>query len=235
MKQKRISTGVEELDRLIEGGFPAGKSYLIVGPSGTGKSIFCMQFVMKGLLDGEKAVYVCVDEKPSDIVEAAGSLGWDWKKHIDDKSLLILEASAYFSARLGSSKEKEVDVQKIVSDLGSYVKRMGATRLVIDPVKPLVEGRESARTSQEHVRTLVHTLQNNLGTTNLLTTYPLSGSAESPEEHLVAGVVVLDILQQQGRWVRSFMVRKMHATPVELVQHPFNIERGKGIVLNGSM
>jgi circadian clock protein KaiC len=234
MKQKRISTGVEELDGLIQGGFPAGKSYLVTGPSGTGKSIFCMQFVMKGLLDAEKAVYVCVDEKPSDIVEEAGSLGWDWRKHMDDKSLLILDASAYFSARLGTSKEKEVDVQKIVGDLGSYVKRMGATRLVIDPVKPLVEGRESAQISQEHVRTLVHALQNNLGTTNVLTTYPLPGSAEGPEAHLVAGVVVLDILQEQGRWVRSLMVRKMRATPLELAERQFSIERGKGIVLNGS-
>jgi KaiC/GvpD/RAD55 family RecA-like ATPase len=233
MKQKRISTGVEELDELLQGGFPAAKSYLVTGPSGTGKSIFCMQFVMRGLLDGEKAVYVCVDEKPSDIVEEAASLGWDWKKYIDDKSLLILEASAYFSARFGSAKEKEVDVQKIVGDLGSYVKGMGATRLVIDPVKPLVEGRESARVSQEHVRTLVQALQNNLGTTNVLTTYPSSGSAESLEEHLVAGVVVLDILQEQGRGARSLMIRKMRATPLDLVQRRFTIERGKGIVLNG--
>jgi KaiC/GvpD/RAD55 family RecA-like ATPase len=192
-----------------------------------------MQFVMKGLSDGEKAVYICVDEKPSDIVEEAGSLGWDWKKHIDNKSLLILDASAYFSTHHGTSKEKEVDVQKIVADLASYVKRMGATRLVIDPVKPLVEARDSTQVSQEHVRTLVHALQSNLGTTNVLTTYPLSGAADSPEEHLVAGVLVLEMLKEQGRWVRNLMVRKMRSTHLELAPQKFSIEHSKGIVLNG--
>src|SRR3990172_7844112 len=77
MENKRVSTGIPGLDPLIEGGFPAGKSYLITGESGTGKSIFCMQFILKGLVGGEKAVYVAVDEKPADILEEAASLGWD--------------------------------------------------------------------------------------------------------------------------------------------------------------
>ncbi|MGH7829412.1 MAG: RAD55 family ATPase, partial [Candidatus Binatia bacterium] len=54
MDKQRVSTGIPGLDPLIEGGFPAGKSYLITGESGTGKSIFCMQFVLKGLMEGEK-------------------------------------------------------------------------------------------------------------------------------------------------------------------------------------
>ncbi len=75
MENKRVSTGIPGLDPLIEGGFPAGKSYLITGESGTGKSIFCMQFILKGLLEGEKAVSVAVDLKPVDILEEPVSLG----------------------------------------------------------------------------------------------------------------------------------------------------------------
>ncbi len=77
MDKKRILTGIDDLDPLIEEGFLAGKSFLITGEPGTGKSILCMQFILKGLLDGEKAVYVAVGEKPSDIVEDAASQGWD--------------------------------------------------------------------------------------------------------------------------------------------------------------
>ncbi|MBI2991658.1 MAG: hypothetical protein HYY47_05930, partial [Deltaproteobacteria bacterium] len=75
MDKKRVSSGIPGLDPLIEGGFPEGKSYLITGESGTGKSIFCIQFILKGLMEGEKAVYVAVDEKPADILEEAASLG----------------------------------------------------------------------------------------------------------------------------------------------------------------
>ncbi|MEE9152097.1 MAG: ATPase domain-containing protein, partial [Thermoplasmata archaeon] len=58
---KRVSSGIADLDPLIQGGFPEGKSCLVTGEAGLGKSIFCMQFVLRGLMDGEKAVYVAVD------------------------------------------------------------------------------------------------------------------------------------------------------------------------------
>lgn len=212
-----------------------GKSYLVTGEAGTGKSIFCMQFVLKGLMDGEKAVYVAVDEKPADILEEAASLGWDLLGYVEQKSLLILDASPYFSARMGAGRDREVDVQKTVVDLASYVKRMGATRLVIDPVGPLIFSRDSGFRSQEHVRTLVHSLQDNLETTNLLTSYPSPGSAGKVEtgfeEFLVAGVVTLSLVRAQNRLVRTLLVRKMRGTAVELVEHQFAITKEKGVVL----
>lgn len=233
MEKKRVSSGIPGLDPLIEGGFPEGKSYLITGESGTGKSIFCMQFMLKGLIEGEKAVYVAVDEKPSDILEEAASLGWDLLKYIERKNLLILDASPLFSARMGAGKEKEVDVQKTVGDLASYVKRMGASRVVIDPVGPLILSRDSSVRAQEHVRTLIHSLQDNMGTTNLLTSYAVPGATGDGgvEEFLVAGVIILSIAMVQNRMVRTLLVRKMRGTAIDLMEYQFNIVKEKGIVL----
>jgi circadian clock protein KaiC len=233
--KKRVSTGIPGLDPLIEGGFLEGKSYLIAGEAGTGKSIFSIQFVLRGLSEGEKAVYVAVDERPAEILEAAAFLGWDLLKYIEQKNFLILDASPYFSARMGSGKEKTFDVQKMVGDLANYVKRMGATRLVIDPVAPFILSGESAHQSQEQVRTLVHALQENLGTTNLLTSYASArnGGKEDMafEEFLVAGVIVLGLTRLQNRLTRTLLVRKMRGTAIELIEHQFNIVREKGIVL----
>jgi len=238
MDKKRVSTGIADLDPLIEGGFPEGKSYLITGEPGTGKSIFCIQFVLKGLMEGEKAVYVAVDEKPAEILEEASSLGWDLLKHIEKKNLLILDASPYFTARMGAGKEKDVDVQKTVGDLASYVKRMGATRVVIDPVRPLILSRDSTYRAQEHARTLVHSLHDHLGTTNLLTSHAIPGMAGAAdrgvEEFLVAGVVVLSVVRRDNRLARTLLVRKMRATAIDLVEHPFKIVKEQGIVLTPS-
>ncbi len=235
MEKKRVSTGIPGLDPLIEGGFPEGKSFLVTGEAGTGKTIFCIQFVLKGLIEGEKAVYVAVDEKPSDILEEAASLGWDLLKYVEQKNLLILDASPLFSSRMGSGKEKEVDVQKTVGDLASYVKRMGAARVVIDPVGPLILSRDSSSRAQEHVRTLVHSLQDTMGTTNLLTSYAIPGVAGAGEggveEFLVAGAVILSVARVQNRVVRTLLVRKMRGTAIDLMEHQFNIVKEKGIVL----
>jgi KaiC/GvpD/RAD55 family RecA-like ATPase len=235
MSKKRVATGIPGLDALIEGGFLEGKSYLVTGEPGTGKSIFCMQFLLKGLLDGAKAVYVAVDEKPADILEEAASLGWDLLQYVEQKSLLVLDASPYFSSRMGVGRDRDVDVQKTVNDLASYVQRMGASRVVIDPVWPLTVSRDSGFRSQEHFRSLVHSLQDNLGSTNLLTSHPspgIGGRAEAGfEEFLVAGVVILTLVRSQNRLVRTLLVRKMRGTAVELVEHQFTIAKEKGIVL----
>jgi circadian clock protein KaiC len=236
MGRKRLPSGISGLDPLIEGGFPEGKSYLVTGESGAGKSIFCIQFILQGLNDGEKAVYVAVDEKPADIVEEAASLGWDLAKHIERKTLLILDASPYFAARVDAGgKEREVDVQKTVGDLGAYVKRMGASRVVIDPVVPLIVSRDFSYRTQEYLRTLVHALQDNVGTTNVLTSHATFGSSgaavQGMEEFLVSGVVVLRMIQMQNRLVRTLLVRKMRGTAIDLTEHQFNIVREKGIVL----
>jgi KaiC/GvpD/RAD55 family RecA-like ATPase len=111
MSGKRIPTGIPELDALIEGGLRQGKSYLVVGDPGTGKSVLSLQYLVRGLMDKEKGLYVAIDEKPADVIEQAASLGWDLAPFIESKEFLILDASAYFVARAGDTS-KSVDVQR---------------------------------------------------------------------------------------------------------------------------
>ncbi len=238
MSRQRISTGIPELDHFIEGGFPIGKTYLLTGDPGTGKSIFCLQFLLSGLAEKEKAVYVAVDEKPADIIEQAASLGWDLSRHIERKEILILDASAYFSTRAAASKEKHLDIEKVVGDLSLYVKRMEATRVVIDPVGPLILLQDSISRIQDQSRLLVHALRNNMATTNLLTCYSISRLGERGshgiEEYLVAGTIVLGMTWVDRRLVRTLRIEKMRATAVDLVEHEFQIVKGKGIALQAS-
>ncbi len=51
MSSKRISTGIAELDVMIEGGLRCGKTYLVVGEPGTGKTVFGLQFLASSLMD----------------------------------------------------------------------------------------------------------------------------------------------------------------------------------------
>lgn len=233
MKRARVSTGVEGLDALLSGGLPQGKSYLVTGVPGSGKSIFCLQFVLQGLRQGEKAVYVAVDETPGEILEQADALGFGLSGHAEKKNLLILDAATHFSSRAG--KEKEVDLQRLVMDLANYVKRMGATRVVIDPMGPLILLRDSASRIQDQARRLVHMLQNTMPTTNLLTCYPVPRVGErgehGVEEFIVAGVFVLGMAARPHGWVRTLRVTKMRATPIDLNEQEFTIESGRGIVL----
>ena len=226
MSGKRIPTGIPELDALIEGGLRQGKSYLVVGDPGTGKSVLSLQYLVRGLMDKEKGLYVAIDEKPADVIEQAASLGWDLAPFIESKEFLILDASAYFVARAGDTS-KSVDVQRVATDLNTYITRMGAARVVIDPVGPLLGTHNS-----DQARQLIYALQANTNTTHLLTTYSSDKQLRGVEEYLVAGTMVLSMEPVNGRFVRRLTVEKMRGTALEPAQYPFSIVADRGIVFN---
>jgi KaiC/GvpD/RAD55 family RecA-like ATPase len=235
---KRTSTGVAALDTLLEGGFLSGRSYLVTGDAGTGKTTACMQFLMAGLQQGERAVYVTVDERPGEILQSAASLEWDLQSYIQEKTLVILDASPYFSGRATSIGEKGIDLSKFVNDLAAYTNKLEATRLAIDPITPLIISQDSPSHVQETARTLIHLLQSHLTTTNILTSHlPTRGNHDSTqgiEEFLAAGVIVLSVSQTNERLVRSLCVKKMRGTAVDPCELPFSITKGKGMILLSS-
>ena len=227
---KRLSTGIAELDMVIEGGLRAGKTYLVVGEPGTGKTVFGLQFLVSGLMEKEKGLYVAIDEKPADVIEEAASLGWDLTPFIESKEFVILDASAYFNAR-SNDGQKNVDVQRIIADLNAYIARMGASRVVIDPVGPLLFTRDSTSRVFDQARMLFYGLQANNSTTNLLTTYSVERNVRGIEEYLVAGTIVLEMELAKSRFVRTLTVEKMRSTALEPAQYLFNIVPDRGIVL----
>jgi circadian clock protein KaiC len=229
MNLARLPTGITGLDSLLNGGFIKGRSYLITGDAGTGKTIACLQFLLSGLSRGEKAVYVTVDERPTEILESAASFSWDLQPHIQEKRLVILDAAS------GSATEKGIDPQKMVGDLGGYTKSLGATILVVDPITPLLVPTNPAIPRQVHARSLMHLIQSQLNTTNLFTSHNPGGkeqdTAAGIEQFLASGVLVFKVHEKRGRCERTLHIKKMRHTPTEPGDYPFAMTQQQGIVL----
>lgn len=230
MNAKRISTGIQELDDLIEGGLRAGKPYLLVGEPGTGKTIFSLQFLYQGLMDGETVLYVAIDEKPTDIIDQGASLGWSLSPYIEAKKFLILDTSAYLNACATENRDVFA-VQKVIGELNHRIRQIAATRVVIDPVGSLISTCDSQSRARDQARMLFYALQSNVETTTLLTTHSVGRNVRGLEEYLVAGTIVLEMELADSRFVRTLTIEKMRSTALDPAQYLFNIIREKGIVL----
>lgn len=239
IQTERMPTGIEGLDQTIEGGLPKGRSILVTGEPGTGKTIFALQFLFEGLKRGEKCMYVTADEGPMDVLEQAASLGWDLERYADTKELSILNAGTYLSTLPGAGKERHVDVQKAVSDLAAFVNQIGVQRLVLDPAGPFVMLRDSAVRIQDQTRMLIKMMRSSMKTTNVLTSYAVPRTGERSmhgiEEYLVAGAIVLEMFWKDGQFVRSLIVEKMRCTDVKPTQLEFEIRKGQGIVVQPAL
>jgi circadian clock protein KaiC len=113
--QQRLSMGVPELDAMLGGGVPAGYSLLLVGPSGSGKSVLATQFLAEGVRNGEAGVIAAFEKSPNQLLS---------------RQLDTLIASG----RVGviNTRTLDLSIDEILHDLVGMIKSMGAKRVVID-------------------------------------------------------------------------------------------------------
>ena len=124
----RIRSGIEGLDEMLEGGFPKSHMVVVMGSFGTGKTAFGLQFLNQGLKDGEKGIYITLEEDERSIIDDARAFGWDLKPHIDSKKLVIVKLEP---------TDAKTTISRIKSELPEFIKAFGATRIVIDSVSLL--------------------------------------------------------------------------------------------------
>ena len=77
MIKEKVKTGVPGLDDMLEGGLIPARAYIVSGTTGSGKTTLAMQFLLEGVRQGERVVYVCLDEPPNEVKGDMRSYGWD--------------------------------------------------------------------------------------------------------------------------------------------------------------
>lgn len=229
--------GVEGLDERI-GGLLRGRTYLVTGETGTGKTMFSLTFLMEGLRSNEPGIYVLVDEEYSDFMNGVYDFGWDFESYIRSGQLRILTLMPDFVERM---KNKPVDtvVRSIVDGILQEARAIRAQRLVIDPVAPLIVNEGDLAWTREYIKSLIINLEKRIGATTLIVSEIPTGSTAlsrfGVEEFLAAGVFVLGIERVRNTFYRTLYVRKMRWRPVPPQIFVFDIVRGKGVVVKGEL
>jgi KaiC/GvpD/RAD55 family RecA-like ATPase len=218
VKIPRIATGIPGLDNLLEGGFIPNSTILISGEAGSGKTIFCTQFLWNALCMGENGVYVTVQESPEDIKNDIMSFGRDFNDAIKRNQLRIIYKEPH-------------KLEDLVKDIIKNVKQINAKRVVIDSVTLIGEEVKNVRRSLIY---LVRILKS-LGVTTLLISEIEEETKKlskfGVEEFIVDGVIVLQYLEYAaGGATRSLLIKKMRRTNHGKDIYPFEITK-KGIVV----
>jgi len=219
---------------LIGGGLQRGKTYLVSGEAGTGKTIFCLQYILQGLSLGENGIYLTIDERPSHVIQDAATFGWDLETPIEEKRLYLVDITQEFSElRLGKFKG-HVEHEKIVEEIRSLVREIDAKRLVIDPIVPMFASPENQFQLREYIRRLMFSLDE-IETTNIVTSFIQTGSNMisrfGVEEFFASGVIVLGMEREEMVYNRVIFIRKMRGTPIDLRVRRFIIDSRRGIIL----
>jgi circadian clock protein KaiC len=117
----RVSTGVDGLDVLLNGGIPAGDSALVAGPAGSGKTVLGTHFVLEAVSRGEKAVIAVFEEDPEAYIARAATLGMDLRSAVERGYLRIIYL-----------RPLDLSADEALQEIQEAVQEMGASRVVID-------------------------------------------------------------------------------------------------------
>ena len=130
---QRVSTGVPGLDEVLDGGLVAGRSYLVRGPPGSGKTVLGYHFLTEGVAAGERALFVNLEEDEAAARANAASLGFD----LDDVAVLDLSPSSEFFAEDQSYSvfaSDEVESDDFTERIADRVAALEPDRVFVDPV-----------------------------------------------------------------------------------------------------
>ena len=121
MRNRRLSMGIPELDKMMGGGILEGDSLLVAGPSGTGKSAMATQFIAEGIRRGEPGIMAIFEERPAGYTDRARSFGLNLKTPQEKGKLEVLYL-----------RPLDLSVDETMQEILDAIERVGAKRLVID-------------------------------------------------------------------------------------------------------
>jgi circadian clock protein KaiC len=113
--KQRLSMGVDGLDAMMGGGLPAGYSLLVVGPSGSGKSVLATQFLAEGARVDEKSVIAAFEKSPNQL------LSRQLNAMVESGAVGVVD-----------TRTLDLSIDELLHDLMRMIRQMDARRVVID-------------------------------------------------------------------------------------------------------
>mgnify|MGYP000420908563 CR=1 FL=1 len=131
----KAPSGIPGFDEVTGGGLPEGRSTLVCGDAGAGKTMFGMQFLVRGATKGqEPGVFVAFEEREDDLKKNVASLGWDLDALSEEKRLTV-EAVSVSSEEMAEAGQ--YDLEGLFIRLDAAIRDVGASRIVLDTVETL--------------------------------------------------------------------------------------------------
>ncbi len=236
-KMQRLKTGIEGLDRLIEGGLPKDSITLISGPPGGGKSIFCFQFLYEGIKNGERCLFLTLDKQVEGLLVQAKNLGLDFQPAIEKNLIKFLYLNINkklvyetMTNEILSGQYSRIVLDSItpLSEMPIFIRNNEDTSLDINMVntEDLPEG-SNLPTRRLHLRFIMSALESSKSTAVVTSELPVGSSLLSRDgisEFLADGVITLSLDPTMDR--RKLAIMKMRNTKHSLKPRDIVIEYG---------
>lgn len=231
---KKVRTGIPGFDTIVGGGLREGKTIVLSGPPGSGKSTFSMQFIYYGAIDfNEPGIFVTLVQSPQELINDYNEYGWDLSSLIEQEKILIIDARPF---KINDSFEESslyngesLPFLHLTQLIQKGIRKINAKRLVIDSISLLTMQYANQFNGRQGLQRMINALDEQHCTTILASETP---EGRTPFEWYVAsGIILLNHTRKENTMARSIQVIKMrgikHSENVHLIKFK---ERGYEVI-----
>ncbi len=211
----KVRTGIPGFDSIISGGFKEGRTLVLSGSPGSGKTTFGMQFLYSGTNDfDEPGVFVTLSESPTEIKNDFKAYGWDIEKLVDEGKMLLIDArpfkmeEGFIALDESLYRGETVPYMHLTQLILSSIKRIQAKRIVIDSLTVLSMQYTNMFYARQGLQGLIHALEDQ-NCTSILISENAQAQKMPVEWYVASGVVLLHHVRKEDTMERSIQVIKM--------------------------
>jgi KaiC/GvpD/RAD55 family RecA-like ATPase len=229
----RTPTGISGLDEILGGGFPQGRTLLVLGEPGAGKTILCSQYLMNGIEKfGENGLLVSLEESKYHYEREMKQFGWDFATAEKQGKFSFVDASPIRSipseVKIGKLTigHQDFSLLSLLELVRNSAKTINAKRIVVDPVSLLIFQYPDENQRRKAVLDLVEAMTETGATcvfSSELRRVGLKGRTLQTEEYLVHGVVLMQTIPAGRQMERTIQVEKMRETDIDRQPRPYRI------------
>ena len=213
----RVPTGIPELDKLIDGGFPRNSMILLSGNPGAGKTILSATFIHEGATKyKEPGVYVCFAESRGEFIRDMRKFGMDFESLSTRDLVSVLDLSI----------TTETDVQSALNQILEAITSLHAKRLVVDSITAMSVGQKEDLGKRHLIRLLYKLIKKTDCTAIIVADMPwgtrrIGGGIE---EFIADGIILMESnYNNEGVLRRELRIIKMRGTNHTQKTHEYKI------------
>jgi circadian clock protein KaiC len=220
----RLSCGIDGIDNILGGGLAPHRMYLVEGAPGAGKTTLALQFLLRGVAQGESCLYITLSETRAELQSVAASHGWD----VSELTIVELVSDEGLDPRYEQTvlHPAEVELGETVRDVIQRVDALKPSRMVFDSLSELRLLSQDSLRYRRQILALKRYLATRACTVLLLDDN--SGEPGDLQLHSLAhGVLSLDnVTHAYGGERRRLRIAKMRGTKFRDGYHDFTLDTG---------
>jgi circadian clock protein KaiC len=219
----KCPTGIQGLDEITGGGLPQGRSTLVCGSAGCGKTLLGMEFLFRGATQyGEPGVFIAFEETAEELSQNVTSLGWNLDQLVAE-SLLTIDYIYIDPSEI--QETGEYDLEGLFIRLGHEIDKISAKRVVLDTIEVLFSGFSNAAIVRAELRRLFRWLKTK-GVTAVITGErgEHSLTRQGLEEYVSDCVIRLDQRVHDELSTRRLQIVKYRGSQHGSNEYPFLIQ-----------